>query len=365
MNWATGPGGSRAGEGLRVAVIGATGNAGTSTLRLLSDDERIGSVLAVARRVPQWTPPKIEWHGVDISRDVDLVPLLRGVDVVVHLAWLFQPTRHPAVTWRTNVLGSMRVFQAAADAGVGSVIYQSSVGAYSPGYKDRLVDESWPTDGWPEAAYCREKAYVERYLDNFERRYPWVRVVRLRPGFLFKEESAAQQRRLFAGPFLPARLVRTERVPVVPDVPGMRVQALHSDDAAQAIRLAVTGTVRGPFNLAAEPVIDAGVLAELLGARTVRTPLPVVRAAVASAYHARVVPASPQLFDAALRMPLLDTTRAHEDLQWFPRWTAAEAVGEFLKGLRQGSGMDTPPLVSRLPGGGRLRELATGVGRRA
>jgi nucleoside-diphosphate-sugar epimerase len=259
----------------------------------------------------------------------------------------------------------MRVFQAAADAGVGSVIYQSSVGAYSPGYKDRLVDESWPTDGWPEAAYCREKAYIERVLDNFERRYPWVRVVRLRPGFLFKEESAAQQRRLFAGPFLPARLVRTERVPVVPDIAGVRVQALHSDDAAHAVRLAVTGTVRGPFNLAAEPIVDAGVIAELLGARTMRVPLPVARAAVAGAYHARIIPASPQLFDAMLRMPLLDTTRAHEDLQWFPTWTGAEALAEFLKGLRRGSGMKTPPLASRLPGGGRLRELATGMGRKA
>ena len=43
----------------------------------------------------------------------------------------------------------------------------------------------------------------------FERDNPGRRVMRLRPGFIFKRESASQQRRLFAGPFLPAQLVGT------------------------------------------------------------------------------------------------------------------------------------------------------------
>ena len=53
---------------------------------------------------------------------------------------------------------------------VGAVVYASSVGAYSPSPKDRAVDEGWPTDGWPSAAYIREKAYLERVLDGVEER---------------------------------------------------------------------------------------------------------------------------------------------------------------------------------------------------
>ena len=37
------------------------------------------------------------------------------------------------------------MFEAAAGAGVGALVYASSVGAYAPGPKDRPVDESWPT----------------------------------------------------------------------------------------------------------------------------------------------------------------------------------------------------------------------------
>src|SRR5581483_3706967 len=59
-----------------------------------------------------------------------------GAAAVVHLAWLFQPTHEPLVTWRANVEGSVRLFRAAADAGVAALVYASSVGDYSPGPKD-------------------------------------------------------------------------------------------------------------------------------------------------------------------------------------------------------------------------------------
>ncbi|MFE5855355.1 NAD-dependent epimerase/dehydratase family protein [Streptomyces sp. NPDC056500] len=77
----------------------------------------------MARRIPQWTPPGVEWVGADLAREDGLVSLFRGTDAVVHLAWRFQPARRPAVAWQTNVLGSIRVFRAAAEAGVPTVVY--------------------------------------------------------------------------------------------------------------------------------------------------------------------------------------------------------------------------------------------------
>jgi nucleoside-diphosphate-sugar epimerase len=65
----------------------------------------------------------------------DLVPHLLDADALIHLAWLFQPTHDPVVTWRSNVEGSIRVFDAAVEAGVPTIVYASSVGAHSPGPK--------------------------------------------------------------------------------------------------------------------------------------------------------------------------------------------------------------------------------------
>ncbi|WP_151480803.1 SDR family oxidoreductase [Streptomyces albicerus] len=336
--------------GKKIVVTGATGNVGTSLVRLLSEDPAVDSVRGLARRIPDWSLPGITWEDVDLAEDTDPVELFRGADAVVHLAWKMQPARDPVATWRTNVLGSIKVFRAVADAGVPALVHASSVGAYSPGPEHRAVDESWPTHGWPEASYTREKAYLERVLDTFERDHPEIRVVRMRPAFLFKRESASEQRRIFGGRFLPGPLLRPELLPVLPDIPGLRFQALHTDDAAEAYRLAALGDVRGAFNLAAAPPLDAGVLGELFHSRTVRLPGPVARSGLAAAWGLHLVPASPHLFDAVLRLPLMDCGRAHSELGWSPQHTALEALEEMLAGVRHGAGEDTAPLKGRAVG---------------
>jgi UDP-glucose 4-epimerase len=347
-----------AGAGRRVVVVGATGNVGTSVVEALEQDGSVGSIVGVARRSPRWTTSKTEWVSADVAEEPDLAGLFHGADAVIHLAWLFQPTHEPVTTWRANALGSIRVFDAVAAAGVPALVYASSVGAYSPGPKDHAVDETWPTHGWPEASYTSEKAYLERVLDAFEYRHPDLRVARLRPAFIFKREAAIRQHRLFAGPLLPTRLLQPSTVPVVPDLPGLRFQAVHAADAAEAFRLAALHqTARGAFNIAAGPEVDARLLAECLGATVMPVPDRPVRAALSAAWHLHLVPASPYLLDAVLRLPIMDTGRARTALGWQPRHSSREAIEEFLAGLRQGAGLPTPPLASSV-GGGRGPQTA-------
>ncbi|MGV0742882.1 hypothetical protein [Mycolicibacterium sp. XJ870] len=61
----------------------------------------------------------------------------------------------------------------------------------------------------------------------------------------------------------------------------------------------------------------------------------------------------------------MDTTRARTELDWSPAHTSLDAIQEFLDGLRDGSGMDTPPLDPKAGGRFREREFASGVGQRA
>jgi nucleoside-diphosphate-sugar epimerase len=348
---------------MRVVVVGATGNVGSSLVRSLNDATEIDSVLGVARRPPSLELAKTDWATADIAVD-DLVPLFRGADAVVHLAWLIQPSRDEAELVRTNVGGSSRVFRAVADAGVSSLVYASSVGAYSPGPKDRFVDENWPVEGVPTSFYSRHKAQVENLLDTFEREHPDVRVARLRPGLIFKRSAASGIRRLFAGPLVPTPLIRPRLIPFVPDLPGLRFQAVHTDDVAEAYRQAVLREVRGAFNVAAEPVLDSQRLAEIFRARRVRMQPTRARALVSALWHLHLQPTPPGWLDLALAVPLLDTTRARDELGWAPRKTADDALRELLDGMREGAGDNTPPLSPRTSGPLRVRELVTGVGRR-
>jgi UDP-glucose 4-epimerase len=348
---------------MRVVVVGATGNVGTSVLAALAEEERVESILGVARRLPHVELPKVEWAHADIASS-ELVPLFRGADAVVHLAWLIQPSRDLDRLRRVNVDGSERLFRAVAEADVPALVYASSVGAYSAGPKDRRVDESWPTDGVRTSFYGRHKAAVERLLDRFEQERPDVRVVRLRPGLIFKREAASGIRRLFAGPFLPSPLLRPSLLRLVPDLPGLRFQAVHSLDVGDAYRLAVVGDVSGAFNIVAEPVLDPPRLAQALDAHAVRLPAAAARVAVDIAYRLRLQPTPPGWLDLALNVPLLDAHRAHEELGWQPRRTAEEALLELLSGLREHAGLETPPLAPHTGGPLRVREILSGVGGR-
>jgi UDP-glucose 4-epimerase len=348
---------------MRVVVTGASGNVGTSLLRSLSQEPAVESVLGLCRRVPMASFPKTEWRAIDVANS-PLRPHFQGADAVVHLAWLIQPARDRALVRSVNVDGSARVFAATAAAGVGTLVYASSVGAYSPGPKDRRVDESWPTTGISTSFYSRHKAEVERLLDSFEDEHERTRVVRLRPGLIFKREAASGIRRLFAGPLLPKSLLRPALIPIVPDVDRLVLQAVHSHDVGEAYRLALLGDASGPFNIAAEPIIDPAELGRILDARTVPLPAGALRAAAAISYKLRLQPSEPGWLDMGLDGPLMDVTRAREQLGWQPRHSASDALRDLLAGMREGAGLDTPPLEPGGAGPLRARELLSGVGGR-
>jgi nucleoside-diphosphate-sugar epimerase len=349
---------------MRIVVVGATGNIGTSVLRSLEREESVESVLGLARRLPGLSMRKVEWATADVVDD-DLVPHFTGADAVVLLAWLIQPSRDLTKQWMVNVEGSTRVARAVKEAGVPSLAYASSVGAYSAGPKDRRVDEGWPTGGVPSSYYGRHKAEVERRLDRFEAEAPDVRLVRMRPGLVFKKEAAEGIRRLFAGPFFPSALANPALINVIPDIENLRSQVVHSYDVGEAFRLAIkNGDARGPFNLAAEPVLDANEIGRILDARTVPMSAQLVRAGAGLSWALRLQPVPPGWLDLSRNVPIMDITRARTELGWTPQHSADEALLDLLEGLRTGSGLDTPPLSPKTGGRFRIREILTGVGGR-
>jgi UDP-glucose 4-epimerase len=346
---------------VKIVVTGASGNVGTSVLGALAEDPAVSEIVGIARRIPTARFQKTTWELADVARD-RLEPLFAGAEVVIHLAWLIQPSRDEARTREVNVRGSERVFQAVAAAQVPALVYASSVGAYAPGPGPRPVDESWPTTGIESSFYSRHKAEVERLLDLFQLDRPHVRIVRLRPALTFKGQAATGIRRLFSGPLLPTRLARRGALPMLPFPRGLRTQAVHSLDVAHAYRLAATKPVSGAFNIAAEPVLDAENIGSVLEARPLQLRAALVRRAVWASWKLRLQPTSPGWLDMGMRSPIMDTSRARETLGWQPRHSSTETLGELLDGLREGEGLATPPLDPQESGPLRVRELTTGVG---
>lgn len=339
-------------QGLRVAVTGATGNIGLRLTEALAADPDVAEVVGLARRRPAPGPAGTRWLAVDLTprpagapgRD-PLDDALAGVDVLVHLAWLIQPSRDPGRLWEVNAAGTARLLAAARRVGVRAIVHASSVGTYAPAPPGTEVDETWPTHGIATSSYSLGKAYVERLLDAYEARWPDMRVVRLRPALVLQRRSAAHVRRLFAGGLVPdVAFGALPQLPVLPDVPGLVLQFSHTEDVADAFRAAVVRDVRGAFNLAAPSPLTVPDIARLLGARTRSVPPRAARAVFRASWSARIQPLEVGWFDLAFRTPVLRTDRATAELGWAPRWSAEEALLDMLAGLREGAGDRTPPL---------------------
>ena len=160
---------------MKVVVLGATGNVGTSVVEALAADPHYGDRRGSPADPSSWHPAKTRFEAADV-RSAELRNIYGALTLVL-LTWAFQPTHRPLETWDINVLGSMNALQAAADAGVGTVVYASSLAAYSPG-PGRHVDESWPTHSMPTLPTAGRRLTWSA-ISTPELRHPEIRVVRL------------------------------------------------------------------------------------------------------------------------------------------------------------------------------------------
>jgi nucleoside-diphosphate-sugar epimerase len=340
-------------RGATVAVTGASGNVGTALLRRLTDPALgVAEVRGLARRNPPAVAPydRVHWTHTDLGERVsaqDLAAFVNGADAVVHLAWAIQPGRKPDELHRVNVDGTRRVVRAAVEAGVPHVVHVSSLGAYAPGARDRRVGEDWPTTGVPSSQYSRDKSEAERVVREVAGRPGGPTLSIVRPTLVLQPEAASEIGRYFLGPLLLAalRLVPSTLVRVSPlPLPDLWLQFVHADDVGDAITSMLQRRTGGPFNLAAEPLMDAGDIARALGTHRVPVPRALLRPALQAAFLAHLVPTEPGWLDLGTLAPALDATRARTLLDWRPRHTGEEMLPQFVDALLSGSGASGPLL---------------------
>ena len=154
-----------------VALTGASGFIGSYTARSL---RRAGhAVRALVRptsRRDHIADVVAEFREGDAADPQALAGLLAGAEAVVHTAVDWDALeRSPAVHFERNVLGSLRLLEAARLAGVEQFLFVSSVAVHHEILPDRALDERHPT--WPSSVYGAYKAAVEPHLKAYHTTY--------------------------------------------------------------------------------------------------------------------------------------------------------------------------------------------------
>jgi nucleoside-diphosphate-sugar epimerase len=146
-------------------VTGGAGFIGTNLCEALIDQGH--EVIVVddlsggnAKKVPE----KVPLYRLDIRKTEPLSVLMRGVDVVIHLAALPRvqfSIESPVETHDVNVTGTLSVLEAARRSGVKRIVYAASSSAY--GDQDTLpLSVNLPPQ--PKSPYALHKYIGEEYM---------------------------------------------------------------------------------------------------------------------------------------------------------------------------------------------------------
>lgn len=173
---------------MRVLITGASGKLGAYVICALSKEHEL-VLMSRSRPAPEFS--QFPWIKGDLANWEDCRRAVAGVDAIQHIGAQPWPTDHPDMkrrveeeelpfdaTFRSNMLGTYYLMQAAVEARVKTVVMAGSNCALGHGFRISdtpfpisflPIDETHPT--LPEDSYSYTKRSGEDLLASFSRSY--------------------------------------------------------------------------------------------------------------------------------------------------------------------------------------------------
>jgi len=302
-----------------LCITGAFGYIGSRLVERLRSDTVFTKVLCVdIMQPPVELPEKFKYYFCDIRDKKNMTAIVggEGVDTIIHLAFIANPTRDPDFEFDVDVNGTKNVIDVCGKLKIKKLVVASSDCAYGffEGTPDYLP-ETAPIRSTPGFPYSENKAEIEKLLSDFITSGHGCETVIMRPCIVM-------------GPNAKNTTSKSMKDPVIIGVRGYDpiMQFIHEDDAAEAFYLAAVKKVKGAFNLAADKGLRYSELARELGKPMISLPAWLIYPLVQLLFRLRIVPFGKAQVDY-IRYPLsMDISKIGKELGFRPKYSSGETV---------------------------------------
>lgn len=249
--------------GVRVLVTGGAGFIGSNLVDLLvNEGNQVVVVDDLSSGFEANLRPDVEFVEGDVSADGVVAAAARGCQVVFHLAASVGNTRsidNPVRDSEVNVIGTLRVLEAARANGIDRIVFSSSAGIFGE-LKSLPIAENHPQD--PDSPYGASKLAAEKMCLVYNKLYGMLNVcLRYFNVFGVRQRFDAYGNVI---PIFAERMLRGEEVVIFGDGDQTR-DFVNVADVARANFLAgTTPGVAGSFNIGSATRISINDLAALM-----------------------------------------------------------------------------------------------------
>lgn len=245
-----------------ILITGVSGYFGQRLVRFFRDKPEIERITGIDIRPPAVEDGTFEFVRCDVRHDLKGVFQGRGIDCVIHSAYILPPIRDVALMEDINVNGTKNVMITAARHGVKQIMDCSSATAYGfhPDNPPLLTEES-PLRGNEDFTYAKNKRELEVWAAGFEKQHPGISFIVIRPCFVVGPG--------FANP-LAKHLCK--KISILPWKTAP-MQFIHEDDLVEIMYLLLKHNSSGVYNLAADGTIPVEEMVRTLGGWPLKVPV--------------------------------------------------------------------------------------------